>query len=55
VNKFFESAMIALAAILPNPLKWSPVRPNPTVLRKIRRVERLSSKAPFPKEQLQEK
>ena len=47
--------MIALAAILPNPLKWSPVRPNQTVLRKIRRVERLSSWAPFPLEELQGK
>jgi monofunctional glycosyltransferase len=47
--------MIALAAILPNPLKWSPVRPNQTVLRKIRRVERLSSRALFPREELREK
>jgi len=50
-----RSQMIALAAILPNPLKWSPVRPNQTVLRKIRRVERLSSQAPFPSEELQGK
>jgi monofunctional glycosyltransferase len=54
-DRLTRSQMIALAAILPNPLKWSPVRPNSTVLRKIRRVERLSSKAPFPKDQLQEK
>ena len=47
--------MIALAAILPNPLKWSPVRPNQTVLRKIRRVERLSSRALFPREELRRK
>jgi monofunctional biosynthetic peptidoglycan transglycosylase len=47
--------MIALAAILPNPLKWSPVRPNQTVLRKIRRVERLSSRALFPREELRGK
>ncbi len=50
-----RSQMMALAAILPNPLKWSPVHLNGTVLRKIRRVERLSSQAPFPKEQLQKK
>jgi monofunctional glycosyltransferase len=47
--------MIALAAILPNPLKWSPVRPNQIVLRKIRRVERLSSRALFPREELRGK
>jgi monofunctional biosynthetic peptidoglycan transglycosylase len=47
--------MIALAAILPNPLKWSPARPNQTVLRRIRRVERLSSRALFPREELKEK
>ena len=50
-----RSQMVALAAILPNPLKWSPVRPNGTVIRKIRRVERLSSQASFPKDQLREK
>ena len=44
--------MIALAAILPNPLKWSPVRPNETVRKKIRRIERLSSRAPFPEKEL---
>jgi monofunctional biosynthetic peptidoglycan transglycosylase len=43
-----RSQMIALAAILPNPLKWSPVKPNETVRQKIRRIERLSSRAPFP-------
>ena len=54
-SRLTRSQMIALAAILPNPLKWSPVRPNGTVTRKIRRVERLSSQVPFPKDQLQEK
>lgn len=44
--------MIALAAILPNPLKWSPVRPDETVRRKIRRIERLSSRARFPEKEL---
>ncbi len=44
--------MIALAAILPNPLKWSPVRPDETVRRKIRRIERLSSGARFPETEL---
>lgn len=47
-----RSQMIALAAILPNPLKWSPVRPNEIVRHKIRRIERLSSRAPFPDEEL---
>lgn len=47
-----RSQMIALAAILPNPLKWSPVKPNETVRQKIRRIERLSSRAPFPDEEL---
>ncbi len=47
-----RSQMIALAAILPNPLEWSPVKPNSTVLRKIQRIERLSSNAPFPKDEL---
>lgn len=54
-DQLTRSQMVALAAILPNPLKWSPVHPNRTVLRKIRRVERLSSQAPFPSRQLQEK
>lgn len=47
-----RSQMIALAAILPNPLKWSPVKPNETVRQKIRRIERLSSRAPFPEKEL---
>lgn len=51
-DQLTRSEMIALAAILPNPLKWSPVRPNRTVQRKIRRVERLSSQAPFPRKEL---
>ena len=38
-DQLSRSQMIALAAILPNPLKWSPVRPNQTVLRKIRRID----------------
>lgn len=46
--------MIALAAILPNPLEWSPSKPNATVERKIRRIERLSSRAPFPAEELKD-
>jgi len=47
-----RSQMIALAAILPNPQKWSPVRPDDTVQKKIRRIERLSSRAPFPDKEL---
>ena len=45
--------MAALAAILPNPREWSPTAPNPTVQHKIRRVERLASRAPFPADKLQ--
>ncbi len=52
VQDLTRSQMIALAAILPNPRKWSPVTPDATVQRKIRRIERLSSRAPFPKEEL---
>jgi monofunctional biosynthetic peptidoglycan transglycosylase len=54
-DQLSRSQMLALAAILPNPLKWSPTEPNKTVVRKIRRVERLASQAPFPSEQLQRK
>jgi monofunctional biosynthetic peptidoglycan transglycosylase len=62
-HKYFDTApdqlsrgqMLALAAILPNPLKWSPTHPNKVVVRKIRRVERLASQAPFPSEELQRK
>jgi monofunctional biosynthetic peptidoglycan transglycosylase len=54
-DQLTRGQMIAVAAILPNPLKWSPVRPTQTVLRKIRRVERLSSRAPFPREKLKGK
>jgi monofunctional glycosyltransferase len=54
-DQLSRSQMLALAAILPNPLKWSPTDPNKTVVRKIRRVERLASQAPFPSEQLQRK
>lgn len=54
-DRLTRSQMIALAAILPNPLKWSPVRPNRTVTKKIRRVERLSSQAPFPRGELRDK
>jgi monofunctional biosynthetic peptidoglycan transglycosylase len=54
-DQLTRSQMIALAAILPNPLKWSPVHPNQTVLRKIRRIEHLSSNAPLPREELKRK
>lgn len=52
VQDLTRSQMIALAAILPNPRKWSPVAPDTTVQRKIRRIERLSSRAPFPSQEL---
>ncbi len=62
-DKYFDTTpdqlsrgqMLALAAILPNPLKWSPVHPSKLVIDKIRRVERLASQVPFPGEQLQPK
>jgi monofunctional glycosyltransferase len=54
-SQLTRNQMVALAAILPNPLKWSPVQPNRTVIKKIRRVERLSSQAPFPRSDFQEK
>jgi monofunctional biosynthetic peptidoglycan transglycosylase len=54
-DQLTRSQMIALAAVLPNPLKWSPVHPNRTVLRKIRRIEHLSSEAPLPREELLQK
>lgn len=52
VQDLTRSQMVALAAILPNPRKWSPVAPDATVQRKIRRIERLSSRAPFPSQEL---
>jgi monofunctional glycosyltransferase len=54
-NQLSRGQMLALAAILPNPLKWSPTHPSNAVVRKIRRVERLASQAPFPSQQLQRK
>lgn len=45
--------MVALAAILPNPLKWSPVKPDATVQKKMRRVERLAGRADFPAGELE--
>jgi len=47
-----NSQMMALAAILPNPLEWSPTEPNAKVEQKIRRIKRLSSRAPFPEKEL---
>ena len=52
-DQLSRNQMLALAAILPNPLKWSPTHPNNAVIRKIRRVERLASQAPFPSKELQ--
>ncbi len=48
-----QREMLALAAILPNPLNWSPTHPSPIVQSKIRRVQRLASRAPFPLDKLQ--
>lgn len=52
VAELTRPQMMALAAILPNPLNWSPVTPDATVQKKIRRVERLARRAPFPTEEL---
>jgi monofunctional glycosyltransferase len=54
-DQLSRSQMLALAAILPNPLKWSPTHPDKAVVRKIRRVERLAAQAPFPSEELPHK
>jgi monofunctional biosynthetic peptidoglycan transglycosylase len=54
-DQLSRNQMLALAAILPNPLKWSPTQPDKAVVRKIRRVERLAAQAPFPSEKLQHK
>ena len=54
-DQLSRSQMLALAAILPNPLKWSPTHPDKVVVRKIRRVERLATQAPFPSEELPRK
>lgn len=51
-NGLSRGQMIALAAILPNPLKWSPLQLDATVQKKIRRIERLSFRAAFPTGQL---
>lgn len=44
--------MAALAAILPNPLRWSPSLPDAVVRRKIRRVQRLTERSVFPSDAL---
>ena len=54
-DQLSRNQMLALVAILPNPLKWSPIRPDRAVVRKIHRVERLAARAPFPSEKLQRK
>jgi monofunctional biosynthetic peptidoglycan transglycosylase len=54
-DQLSRSQMVVLAAILPNPLKWSPIDPDKAVVRKIRRVERLAAQAPFPSEELRRK
>lgn len=50
-----KNEMFALAAILPNPVKWSPTHPNAIVQSKILRVQRLAARAPFPRSELQKK
>lgn len=52
-EKLTDRQMITLAAILPNPLNWSPVTPNDAVRKKIRRIQKLSGQAPFPEKELE--
>lgn len=54
-SKLTNEQMAALAAILPNPLQWSPTRPDATVRAKIRRVQRLTERSRFPDSKLDEK
>lgn len=54
VGQLSRAQMMGLAAILPNPLNWSPSKPDAKVQSKIRRVERLARRAPFPVKELDE-
>jgi len=54
-DQLSHGEMLALAAILPDPLQWSPVHPNAVVQRRIRRIERLAARAPFPRGKLEQK
>jgi monofunctional biosynthetic peptidoglycan transglycosylase len=47
--------MAMLAAILPNPKEWSPVKPSPRVLQRQQRVLRLAANADFPWSELGER
>lgn len=47
-----NAQMAMLAAILPNPKEWSPVRPSSRVLQRQRRVLRLAAAARFPEAEL---
>ena len=47
-----NNQMAMLAAILPNPKEWSPVKPSARVLQRQRRVLRLSANADFPTSEL---
>jgi monofunctional biosynthetic peptidoglycan transglycosylase len=51
-SKLSNSRMAMLAAILPNPKEWSPVKPSARVLQRQRRVLRLAAMADFPSSKL---
>ncbi len=47
-SQLSHAQMAMLAAILPNPKEWSPVKPSARVLQRQRRVLRLEQAARFP-------
>jgi monofunctional biosynthetic peptidoglycan transglycosylase len=51
-SQLTHSQMAMLAAILPNPKEWSPVKPSSRVLQRQRRVLRLEQAARFPEAKL---
>ncbi|MGH8048670.1 MAG: monofunctional biosynthetic peptidoglycan transglycosylase [Chthoniobacterales bacterium] len=51
-SKLSNVQMAMLAAVLPNPREWSPVKPTPRVLQRQRRVLRLAGSADFPVSEL---
>jgi monofunctional biosynthetic peptidoglycan transglycosylase len=51
-SRLSETQMALLAAILPNPKHWSPVRPSERVIQRLHRVLRLERAAAFPASKL---
>ncbi|HEY8902694.1 MAG TPA: monofunctional biosynthetic peptidoglycan transglycosylase [Chthoniobacterales bacterium] len=47
-SRLTETQMALLAAVLPNPKHWSPVRPSERVIQRLHRVLRLERAAAFP-------